>query len=205
MQIPSMYRTPVFSSTSVLEEQKSKFVTFLAPVESEEDVKKLLSNIKKMHPKASHHCYAYRLLDGTYRSSDAGEPSGTAGIPIYMTLDRNLLYNSAIVITRYFGGILLGAGGLTRTYRKAAELAIQEGKIKEMRRVPHFHLCIPLSDITLVEARLHSWNVTLTKRIIRDDATYEGYSIQSIVDELINLGNGQYQVTDLGFDYVALF
>lgn len=204
MNKPISFRTPSYTSISTIDEQKSKFIATISPVSCEDDVKRILLSIKKQHPKANHHCYAYRLEDGSYRSSDAGEPSGTAGMPIYMTLERNGLMNTLIVITRYFGGILLGAGGLTRTYRNSAELAIKEAKIKEMRSVPHFHICIPLSDISLLEARLAQWHVTLTKRIITDEATYEGYSLTPIIEQLINLGNGKYKVTDLGYDYVSL-
>jgi uncharacterized YigZ family protein len=105
----------------------SKFVAYACPVRSVEDFKSKLNEIKKEHPKATHHCFAYRIgLDGnTFRVSDDGEPSGTAGRPILGQLDSKELTNTLVVVVRYFGGTLLGVPGLINAYRSAASLAIQ--------------------------------------------------------------------------------
>lgn len=191
-------------AVSTLEEQRSKFVSVLIHVESEDNVRKQLNRIKKEYPKATHYCYGYRLLDGTSRSSDAGEPSGTAGMPIYMTLERHNLKNVLLVVIRYFGGTLLGAGGLTRTYRKSAEQVILSAKLKEMKPLPHFYVRVPLKDFSLVESRLAAWGATLVERLISDHVSFEGYASRSLIHDLINLGLGQWEVTDLGCRWVGV-
>ena len=105
----------------------SKFLAYAFPVESVEDFKKRLEEIKKEHPKASHHCFAYRVgLDNTiFRVSDDGEPSGTAGKPILGQLDSKQLTNVLIIVVRYFGGTLLGVPGLINAYKTAASLVLQ--------------------------------------------------------------------------------
>lgn len=112
-------------------ERKSRFLGFAAPVEQEEEALQLLSGIKTMHKTATHHCYAYILgfNAGLMRYQDDGEPQGTAGVPILEVLKRNQLVNCLCVVTRYFGGVLLGAGGLVRAYSKAAALAVKAAGI----------------------------------------------------------------------------
>ena len=114
-------------------EKKSEFIGYLAPVSTEEEAVKFVAEIRAMHPKARHNCYAYILRENnTARHSDDGEPQGTAGAPIYEVLRKEGLTDVACVVTRYFGGILLGAGGLTRAYAKAAKDAVNSAEIKLM-------------------------------------------------------------------------
>lgn len=112
-------------------EKKSEFIGYLAPVSTEEEAVKFVAEIRAMHPKARHNCYAYILRENnTARHSDDGEPQGTAGAPIFEVLRKEGLTDIACVVTRYFGGILLGAGGLTRAYAKAAKDAVSAAQIK---------------------------------------------------------------------------
>ena len=114
-------------------EKKSEFIGYLAPVSTEEEAVKFVAEIRAMHPKARHNCYAYILRENnTARHSDDGEPQGTAGAPIYEVLRKEGLTDIACVVTRYFGGILLGAGGLTRAYAKGAKDAVNAAEIKLM-------------------------------------------------------------------------
>ena len=114
-------------------EKKSEFIGYLAPVSTEEEAVKFVAEIRAMHPKARHNCYAYILRENnTARHSDDGEPQGTAGAPIYEVLRKEGLTDIACVVTRYFGGILLGAGGLTRAYAKGAKDAVNAAQIKLM-------------------------------------------------------------------------
>lgn len=108
-------------------ERGSKFIGYARPVKNMEEFKEGLNEIKKEHPKATHHCFAYRIgLDGNnYRSSDDGEPSGTAGKPILGQIDSRELVNTLVIVVRYFGGTLLGVPGLINAYRSAAALALQ--------------------------------------------------------------------------------
>ena len=105
----------------------SKFIAFAFPISSTDDVKKTLAALKKEHPKAVHHCFAYRLgLDGNqFRVSDDGEPAGTAGRPILGQIDSKQVTNTCIVVVRYFGGTLLGVPGLINAYKTAASLVLQ--------------------------------------------------------------------------------
>lgn len=103
------------------EEKKSVFIASAFVVQSAEDAENAVLKIKKQYPDATHHCYAYALKSGSYRRfNDDGEPSGTAGMPILNVIERLSLSNTLVVVTRYFGGIKLGAGGLVRAYSTAA-------------------------------------------------------------------------------------
>ena len=105
-------------------EKKSRFIGRIWPVETEEEALARIQEMKKKHYDATHNCWAYIIRDGAVRFSDDGEPGGTAGMPMLQVLQREGLFNAVCVVTRYFGGILLGAGGLTRAYGKAARDAL---------------------------------------------------------------------------------
>ena len=115
-------------------EKKSRFIGRLWPVETEEAALEKIQQMKKQHYDATHNCWAYIIKDGAVRFSDDGEPGGTAGMPMLQVLQREGLYNVVCVVTRYFGGILLGAGGLVRAYTKGAKIAVDAAG-KSMKRV----------------------------------------------------------------------
>ena len=114
-------------------EKKSEFIGYAKRCENEEEAKAFINEIKAMHKQATHNCYAYVIGEnmGIQRYSDDGEPQGTAGIPILEVMKKSNVTDCAIVVTRYYGGILLGAGGLTRAYTKGASIAIKAAKIVE--------------------------------------------------------------------------
>ena len=105
----------------------SRFIAYAYPLKDAEDFKKILQGLKKEHPKAVHHCFAYRIgYDGNnFRVNDAGEPGGSAGKPILNAIDSKQLTNILIVVVRYFGGTLLGVPGLINAYKSAAAMALQ--------------------------------------------------------------------------------
>ena len=115
-------------------EKKSRFIGRVWCVETEEEALEKIQQMKKQHYDATHNCWAYIIRDGAMRFSDDGEPGGTAGNPMMQVLQRENLYNVVCVVTRYFGGILLGAGGLVRAYTKGAKIAIDAAG-KSMKRV----------------------------------------------------------------------
>jgi uncharacterized YigZ family protein len=121
------YYTIEKEATAEFKDRGSRFIGYAIPVNSVEEFKEKLNGIKKLHPKATHHCFAYRIgLDGNvYRVSDAGEPSGSAGRPILGQIDSKELVNVLVVVVRYFGGTLLGVPGLINAYKSAAALALQ--------------------------------------------------------------------------------
>lgn len=112
----------------LLKEKGSKFLGYAFPVNSENELKNALNEIWEQHPKATHHCYAFRLgLNGeNYRANDDGEPSGSAGLPIYNQLLANGLTNILLVVVRYYGGTKLGVSGLVKTYKESAKLTLEE-------------------------------------------------------------------------------
>ena len=122
----NQYKTIIESGSGEYIEKKSRFIGELVPVSSEEEAFAYLDAVRKKHYNASHHCFAYVLgeKNQTERASDDGEPSGTAGRPILHVLEGEEICNALIVVTRYFGGTLLGTGGLTRAYTAAAKAAV---------------------------------------------------------------------------------
>ncbi len=129
-----MFKTVKSESQSIIIEKKSKFIGNLYYVENEEEANEILNNIKKKYFDARHNCYAYRIIkDGTIieKQSDDGEPAGTAGMPMLNILAKQNIVNVLIVVTRYFGGILLGTGGLVKAYSDATKDALQNTEIIE--------------------------------------------------------------------------
>ena len=128
------YLVPTQFGEDEFTEKKSRFIGRVFPVETEEEALEIIQQMKKQHYDATHNCWAYIIKDGAVRFSDDGEPGGTAGMPMLQVLQREGLYNVACVVTRYFGGILLGAGGLVRAYTKGAKIAVDAAG-KSMKRV----------------------------------------------------------------------
>ena len=121
------YFTIEKSSVAEFKDRGSKFLAYAFPIQTADDFKKQLKLLKDEHPKAAHHCFAYRLGtdNNNFRSSDDGEPSGSAGKPILGQIDSKELTNTAIVVVRYFGGTLLGVPGLINAYKTSSSLALQ--------------------------------------------------------------------------------
>lgn len=128
------FKTIAESATGEIEEKRSRFIANIYYVEDEEQAKNYLKEIKKKYHDAKHNCFAYKVAKNgevIERSSDDGEPSGTAGIPMLNIINGEGLCNILIIVTRYFGGILLGTGGLVRSYTEAAKAALSKAKIVE--------------------------------------------------------------------------
>lgn len=122
--------------------EKSRFISYACPVENEEEATRFIEKIKNQHKMATHNCYAYIIDDNLKRFSDDGEPSHTAGMPILDTLSKEGLEKICLVVTRYFGGTLLGKGGLVRAYTQGAKLALNKAKIVD--KIYHYKLSISL-------------------------------------------------------------
>ena len=127
------YRIPTGNGASEYVEKRSRFLGLVQPVGSEDEAREIIAACKKQYHDARHNCWCYLLRDGTERYSDDGEPQGTAGQPILNVLEREGVQDVLCVVTRYFGGILLGAGGLCRAYTKAAKDALDDAGISELR------------------------------------------------------------------------
>ncbi len=127
------YRTIAAEATSEIRERASKFLGYAFPLTHAQEWQAYLEQVKQLHPKATHHCYAYRYGPGTdlFRANDDGEPSGSAGKPILGQIDSFGLANILIVVVRYYGGTKLGVPGLIHAYREAAKLALDAAEIIE--------------------------------------------------------------------------
>jgi len=116
---------------TLLKEKGSKFIGFAFPVNNETELKSVLDKVRTEHPKATHHCYAFRMgLNGeNYRANDDGEPSGSAGLPIYNQLLAHEITNVLVISVRYYGGTKLGVSGLVKAYKESAKITLEEANI----------------------------------------------------------------------------
>ena len=144
------------------EEKKSVFIGYCEHVTSEDEALSFVKKIKEKHKDATHNCYGYVMKGGILcRYSDDGEPQGTAGKPILDMLVKSGVDDVCVVVTRYFGGILLGAGGLVRAYTAAAKLAIDEAGIITYEKYSEFRITLNYSDYQKLLAKLPSFNAKI--------------------------------------------
>src|SRR5580698_1603646 len=161
------YYTIEKTATAEFKDRGSKFVGYACPVKTVVDCRERLNEIKKAHPKATHHCFAYRIgLDGnTFRVSDDGEPSGSAGRPILGQIDSKGLVNVLIVVVRYFGGTLLGVPGLINAYRSAAALALQTTPLVQKQVEQEYRVHFDYTQMNEVMMMVRQYNC----RVVRQD------------------------------------
>ncbi|WP_407887095.1 YigZ family protein [Levilactobacillus sp. N40-8-2] len=187
------YLTIQTTGRHALEIKKSRFITDIARISTEDEAKAFLDTVSKREPKANHHCWAYVLgeHDEIQRESDNGEPSGTAGVPILTVLQRNQLHNVIAVVTRYFGGIKLGAGGLIRAYSNATSTAIEAvGVVKRVRQ--------RALTLTVDYANYDRLSHYLTEeKITTLDTTYTDAVAVTIAVDLDKVEATQQAITDL--------
>lgn len=147
-----LYKTIVSPSEGLYKEKGSKFIALAYPIESEEGIKEKLTKIRKRYHDARHHCFAWRLgaeLE-RYRINDDGEPSGSAGRPIYGQIQSKELTNILVVVIRYFGGTLLGVGGLINAYRSATSDALKHTQIIELKVKNRLHISFEYPQLNSV-------------------------------------------------------
>lgn len=159
-----MIKTIEKAEIAEIEEKKSKFIAQIYPVQKEEQVKDILQKTKKNYKGARHHCFAYRILKEEQlieKSSDDGEPAGTAGQPILNHLKGAELQNVLIIVTRFFGGILLGTGGLTKAYGDSAKKAIEKTKIvyQDWGYIVEVEISYANFQNLEYEAKKRKWNI----------------------------------------------
>lgn len=190
-------------------EKKSEFIGYLCPVQTEEQAVAFIEEIRAMHRKATHNCYAYILRENNAaRHSDDGEPGGTAGVPIYEVLRKEGLTDVCCVVTRYFGGVLLGAGGLVRAYTKGAKDAVDASQIKCMAEAVKLAVTVDyglygrLAQVfadfdARVEDERFADNVRIVLHIRAENS-------QKLTDKLVDVCNGTVSVEEiekLNFDF----
>ncbi len=169
---------------------KSKFIGVIFKINSVDEFNTKLDKIKQDYPKATHYCYAYRLID-SYRINDDGEPSSTAGAPIYNVIESNNLYNTAIVVVRYFGGIKLGAGGLVRAYTKAAANLIDINHFNKLIDAYEIKIVLSYDNIKNIDNILKNCNIKIINKSFDDLITY---NIIISKEDLNKLDNYSYEI-----------
>ena len=190
--------------------KKSRFICHAKRVYSEEEARDFITAIKKEHYKATHNCSAFILGERSEmkRSSDDGEPSGTAGVPMLGVLENHQLTNVCAVVTRYFGGIKLGAGGLIRAYSSSVALAIKEIGIVHIKEQLGLRIALSYSQYQelpnfLKANHLQEQDTSFTEQVQmtifvdKDDK-------DSVIEELIELFNGKIDITDQGLRKVEV-
>lgn len=196
------YYTIKADGQSEWEIKKSRFICHLKRVTSEEEAKEFINGIKKEHWKANHNCSAFLIGDHSeiQRSSDDGEPSGTAGVPMLEVLKKNELINVAAVVTRYFGGIKLGAGGLIRAYAHSVshgleEIGIVEGKLQqELLIAINYPLLGKLQNfLEAKELTVKDTEFTDTVRVI---CLVDENQLTALQEEIIDLLSGQVSFSE---------
>src|SRR5690625_1017877 len=188
--------------------QKSRFIGYASRVNTEEEAQLFIQKIKKQHHDATHNCSAYIIgdRDDIQKTNDDGEPGGTAGIPMLEVLKKLSLKNTAVVVTRYFGGIKLGAGGLIRAYSSTTSETIKQiGIVKgELLQGYTVTIAYPLlgkvenalqHSLHIVDAKEYAEQVTLTVYVHTD-------ALHSFEKDMINLTNDQIQLQQIGQKYV---
>ena len=170
-----IYRTIAKPSEGVYKEKGSKFLAYAYPVHEVDQVKTILSRHRKTHHDARHHCYAYILQpDGSeYRVNDDGEPSGTAGKPIMGQIKSFHLTYVLIVVIRYFGGTLLGVGGLIRSYRNAAKDALAHAEIVEYKVLKKIRIRLGYERLDQVMRWIDHFDIKLSNQHFDADVTMD--------------------------------
>ena len=197
------YKTVEFESSDEFIEKKSRFIGYVKPVKTQEEAVSFINEIKSKHWDATHNVYAYVLKENNIqRYSDDGEPSGTAGVPVLDVILKNGLVDVCVVVTRYFGGTLLGAGGLVRAYSHGSKIAVEAGGIITMAPCSvltvsvnyafYDHLNILLNDFGAnIENTEFADKITVTFSLKQEKVT-------ALNDKLIDQSNGQYSLKTIG-------
>ncbi len=182
------------------EEKKSVFIGRTYPVESEEEAQALVKAQKKEFHDARHSCYAYILKDGiTKRFSDDGEPQGSAGLPMLNVLEKKGIVGVLAVVTRYFGGTLLGVGGLVRAYTEATVLAVESAGTKKYEKFKEMSVCLSYSDYQKIGNILREFTL-IDENTEFTDSVSVSFSILSgeedrLIPVLNEAGNGRWKIT----------
>lgn len=180
--------------------EKSKFIAHIAPIRSEQEAKEIINSIKLLHPKANHHCYAYVLAQGKnlpiMNQSDDGEPSKTAGFPMLEQLKFANLIDVVAIVTRYFGGTLLGTGGLIRAYSGAVKAAIEAAHLTPTTLMTGYTLTTDYTSARQIEYLLTQSHAVIHSMTYLESVIFEFYTNDdSLVARLHQINEGQIPLT----------
>jgi uncharacterized YigZ family protein len=197
MNQDSHYNTIEKPAVAEFKDRGSRFIAYVYPIANVNEFKEKLATIKKEHPKATHHCFAYRIgLDArpngssgrgnNYRVSDNGEPSGSAGRPILGQIDSKQLTNVLIIVVRYFGGTLLGVPGLINAYKSAAALALQVTPIVQKPVLINYRLQFDYTQMNEVMKLVKQFDCVLLKQEMQLFCSMEIGVPKNRLDEVMN-------------------
>lgn len=159
-----MFYTIKEDCSAEITEKKSKFICNVFHVESVDEAEEKLNIIRKKYHDARHNCFVYKIAeDGVFKASDDGEPSGTAGVPMLNIINGRNISNVLVVVTRYFGGILLGTGGLVRAYSMATMNALDEAEIVKQEEGMKAEFLVGYKELDEVKYHLKNRNITISK------------------------------------------
>ncbi len=201
------YLVPTQFGEDEFTEKKSRFIGRIWPADTEEEALARIQEMKKQHYDATHNCWAYIIKDGAVRFSDDGEPGGTAGMPMIQVLQREGLYNVVCVVTRYFGGILLGAGGLVRAYTKGAKIAVDAAG-KSMKRVwSVLYVPCPYTYFERVKLEIEFFGGVLRDTQfgaeVEMEILFPEAQTQGFIDRLTDMTAGTVEALQTGQEYRA--
>ena len=208
-----MYKTITQGGDSLVEVKRSKFIGAARAVSSADEAEALIAKERKKYHDAKHHCSAYiiRGSDGApdmVHSSDDGEPSGTAGAPILEVLRGAGLKDVALVVTRYFGGTLLGTGGLVRAYTEAARAALENSTISEMALQRQFIAIFDYTYTGSIDHLIGQYSVSVTDKAYTDKVSYQlaasEASYETIKKELVNLTSSSVTIIPGALTYTPV-
>lgn len=184
-------------------EKKSEFIGYIAPVQTNDEAVEFINKIKSMHRKAKHNVYAYILQkDNISRYSDDGEPQGTAGMPVLDVIRKRGLTDVCIVVTRYFGGILLGGGGLVRAYSHAASLACEAAEIMDMKLCHRLKITTDYTMYGKISYILPDFETITVNSDFANNVSLEilviSEKLEPLKKQLTEITNGSVNITDCG-------
>ena len=192
------YRTLATPSEEVLfKEKNSKFFGLAFPVTNEEEVKNILTEIKKAHFSARHWCYAYQI--GTekiqYRANDDGEPNNSAGMPIYGQIQSFDVTNVLVIVVRYFGGVKLGVGGLISAYKTAAQMALENATIIEKTIDKHFLIHFDYKNMNKVMRIIKEKNLDIVNQKMELSCEIEIKTRKKNADTIADIFENLFEIT----------
>ena len=197
------YRTVENEARSEFTEKKSRFICYVCPVKTQQEAAAFISRIKSRHWDATHNVPAYVLRENNIqRSSDDGEPSGTAGVPVLDVMLKENIVDACVVITRYFGGTLLGAGGLIRAYSHGSKLALDAGNIITMAPCKVLKLSVDYSFYERLSILLNNSRANIENSDFSEKVTVtfslKAESVFDLQDKLTQMSNGKYILKEIG-------
>lgn len=197
------YKTVEFESSDDFVEKKSKFIGYVKPVKTQTEASEFINSIKSKHWDATHNVYAYVLKENNIqRYSDDGEPSGTAGVPVLDVILKNNLVDVCVVVTRYFGGTLLGAGGLVRAYSHGSKIAVESGNIITMAPWKILTVSVDYNFYERLNNLLNDFDANIESTDFSDKIkivfSLKEQSVAALSEKLTDMSNGTYTLTVTG-------